>query len=438
MAKKAQNLMALKPLLSILTLCLALALPSGADSGRRIALTYDDAPRADTSMNGDERVEMLIDGLATAGVEQAAIFVVTSRINSPQRLARIQSFAEAGHVIANHSHTHPWLRNVTAEEYLAEIDTAEMILQVFENRRPWFRFPYLNEAPDIERRDAVREGLAERDLFSGYVTVDTYDWHLDSLYQRAVNNGETVCMSGLRDLYTGMLVEAANFFDQAAREYLDEVPAQVMLLHENDVAALFVTDLVAALEADGWEIITADEAYEDPIASVLPDTRFLGMGRVAALTSLAGKPGPEFTYLAVEENQINAAFEEHVLGACNTTLLTPAPVSVSEDNERLCDMSNSGIEPEYQIDELMLKPENAEAAFNALREYIPDLVEQAQASGGDASLNHGETGMTYHNNLNFLEGLTLRQNALLEQAEGTSGPATDAFCEFLNTTSVRD
>lgn len=268
-------------------------------------------------MQGDERVEMLISGLEAAGVEQAAIFVVTERINSPERLARIQSFADAGHVIANHSHTHPWLRNVTAEEYLAEIDTAEMILQVFENRRPWFRFPYLNEAPDIERRDAVRAGLAERDLFSGYVTVDTYDWHLDSLYQSAISRGQNVCMSGLRDLYTGMLVEAANFYDQAAREYLDEVPAQVMLLHENDVAALFVTDLVAALEADGWEIISADEAYEDPIASVLPDTRFLGMGRVAALTSLAGKPGPEFTYLAAEEDQINSAFNEQVLGACD-------------------------------------------------------------------------------------------------------------------------
>ncbi|WP_022693320.1 polysaccharide deacetylase family protein [Ponticaulis koreensis] len=309
--------MALKPLLSTLTMCLALALPSGAQSDRRIALTYDDAPRGDSALQGDERVEMLINGLDAAGVEQAAIFVVTERINSPERLARIQSFADAGHVIANHSHTHPWLRNVTAEEYLAEIDTAEMILQVFENRRPWFRFPYLNEAPDIERRDAVRAGLAERDLFSGYVTVDTYDWHLDSLYQSAISRGQNVCMSSLRDLYTGMLVEAANFYDQAAREYLDEVPAQVMLLHENDVAALFVTDLVAALEADGWEIISADEAYEDPIASVLPDTRFLGMGRVAALTSLAGKPGPEFTYLAVEEDQINAVFEDRALGACD-------------------------------------------------------------------------------------------------------------------------
>ena len=125
LAKKAQNQMALKPLLSALTLCLAIALPSGADSDRRIALTYDDAPRGDSAMQGEERVDMLISGLDAAGVEQAAIFVVTERINSPERLARIQSFAGAGHVIANHSHTHPWLRNVTAEAYLAEIDTAK-------------------------------------------------------------------------------------------------------------------------------------------------------------------------------------------------------------------------------------------------------------------------------------------------------------------------
>ncbi len=285
--------------------------------GRRIALTYDDAPRADTRMSGDERATLLLGGLKDAGVEQAAFFIVTSRINSPERLARVQSFAKAGHVIANHSHTHPWFSRVTAEEYLQEIDTAEMILQVFENRRPWFRYPYLNEAPDLARRDAVRAGLSERGLMNGYVTVDTYDWHLDALYQTALKTGEKVCMPALGKLYAEMLVGAANFFDTAAREYLNEVPAQVMLLHENDIAALFVGELVAALKADGWEIITADEAYNDPIASLSPDTKFLGMGRVAALSSLAGKPGREFTFLAVEEDQIDAAFKARVLGGCD-------------------------------------------------------------------------------------------------------------------------
>ncbi|WP_293613314.1 polysaccharide deacetylase family protein [Ponticaulis sp.] len=300
-----------------MTVVLLISSGARAESTRRIALTYDDAPRGDSAMSGDDRAALLISGLEAAGVEQAAIFVVTSRIDSPARLARIQSYAEAGHVIANHTHTHPWLRHTTAEAYLAEIDTAEMILQVFENRRPWFRYPYLNEAPDIERRDAVRAGLSERGLLNGYVTVDTYDWFLENLYQTAIREDDPVCMAGLRELYTGMLVAAANFYDEAARTYLGEAPAQVMLLHENDIAALFVTDLVAALEADGWEIISADEAYADPIAGVLPDTRFLGMGRVAALTSLAGKPGPEFTYLAVDEDAITAAFNDQVAGGCD-------------------------------------------------------------------------------------------------------------------------
>jgi len=300
---------------------LAMAVPAMAQegSGKRIALTYDDAPMGDRHMTGEERTAMLTAGLEEAGVEQAAFFITTRGINSPVRLARVQNYAAAGHVIANHSHTHPWLREVTPEEYLADIDTAEMMLAVFENRRPWFRYPFLNEAPDLEKRDAVRDGLAERGLKNGYVTVDTYDWYLDSLYQKARKEGDAVCEANLGRLYTDMMVDAANFYDEASREYLGRPVAQTLLLHENDIAAMFITDLVAALEADGWEIITADEAYADPIIEVEPDTRFLGMGRVAALASLAGKPGVEFTFLAVEEPAIDEAFYDtyDVLGDCS-------------------------------------------------------------------------------------------------------------------------
>ncbi|NHK27259.1 polysaccharide deacetylase family protein [Parvularcula flava] len=305
--------------LAIAALAYAMPVMAQEGTGKRIALTYDDAPMGDRHMSGEERAAMLTAGLAEAGVEQAAFFVTTRGINSPVRLARIQNYAAAGHVIANHSHTHPWLREVTPNEYLADIDTAEMMLAVFENRRPWFRFPFLNEAPDLEKRNAVREGLAERGLKNGYVTVDTYDWYLDSLYQKARKEGEAVCEANLGRLYTDMIVDAANFYDEASREYLGRPVAHTLLLHENDIAAMFITDLVAALEADGWEIVTADAAYADPIFEVEPDTRFLGMGRVAALASLAGKPGPEFSFLAVEEEAIDEALYESygILGVEN-------------------------------------------------------------------------------------------------------------------------
>ncbi|MCI5043215.1 MAG: polysaccharide deacetylase family protein [Aquisalinus sp.] len=287
---------------------------------KRIALTYDDAPRSDAAMTGDERAALLIAGLSEAGVEQAAFFITTAGINSPERLKRIQSYAAAGHVLANHSHTHPWLYKFTVEEYLVDIDRAAETMALFENTRPWFRFPFLNEAPTLEKRDAIRAGLAERGLNNAYVTVDNYDWHLESLYQKAVRAGEPICMATLSRLYTDMLVNAANFYDEAARETMGRSPAHTLLLHENDIAALFVADLVLALEADGWEIISADEAYEDPIFDIEPDTKFLGQGRVAAIASLNGRARQTFDHFAINEDQIEKAFLEEysVTAACAT------------------------------------------------------------------------------------------------------------------------
>ena len=59
--------------------CLA-GLSAHADTSKRIALTYDDAPRADTAMTGDDRAAMPLSGLEAAGVDQAAFFVVTSNV----------------------------------------------------------------------------------------------------------------------------------------------------------------------------------------------------------------------------------------------------------------------------------------------------------------------------------------------------------------------
>jgi hypothetical protein len=47
-----------------------------------------------------------------------------------------------------------------------------------------------------------------------------------------------------------------------------------MLLHETDIAALYIGDFVAELKRHGWTIISADEAFADPIAKAMPDVPF--------------------------------------------------------------------------------------------------------------------------------------------------------------------
>lgn len=266
-------------LFAILSACASPSLPASSQAPpahtKRIALTFDDVPRQRGAyFDDEERTSRLIAELQRAGVEQAAFFLNPGRIaDSPGAEVRIARYVAAGHVIANHSANHPHLSSTTAADYLDDIDAAEVWLQGREGYRPWFRFPFLDEGRrDKVKRDAVRAGLAKRGLRNGYVTAEASDWFYENAVIEALKDGKDIDRDALRNLYVESHVEAAETFAAVAERTLDRQPAHVMLLHETDLNALYIADMVAALEAKGWQIITADEAYADPIGTLMSDT----------------------------------------------------------------------------------------------------------------------------------------------------------------------
>lgn len=301
-----------------LGLLAALILGAPAHAQRRIALTFDDVPRARGAFfTPDERTERLIAGLRRARVSQAAFFVTTGNLDRPDGAggeARIAAYVAAGHVIGNHSHSHLWATRTPVEAYVADIDRAAAWLSGRPGWRPWYRFPFLDEGRDTrERRDALRRALARRGLSSGYVTVDSYDWHLESLTNRAVRTGQRVDRAALRQLYIDAIMGAAEFYDRIAVETLGRSPAHVLLLHETDLAALFIGDAVAELRRRGWQIVSADEAFRDPIAAIEPDAMYLGGGRVAGIANARGRPRRELVPQWNEEDFLTAQFNRRVL-----------------------------------------------------------------------------------------------------------------------------
>ena len=254
---------------------LALA-ASLAAQDKRIALTFDDVPRgAGAFFTPDERSVRLIFALREAGVAQAAFFVTTENLDFPDGAggeARIAAYVAAGHVIANHSHSHWHLYETEADDYLADLDRAATWLKGRPGYRPWFRFPFLDEGGrDIAKRDALRAGLAARGLQNGYVTADGSDWHLEALTVDAKRAGRAMDMAALRKLYLQSQLGGIAYHEALARRTLGRSPPHVMLLHETDLAALFIADLVAELRKDGWTIITADEAFADAeLAAAMP------------------------------------------------------------------------------------------------------------------------------------------------------------------------
>lgn len=303
----------------ILRLCMITALlaPSPAFAGRRIALSFDDAPRKRGAFfTPDERSQRLLDGLRTGKVRQVVFFVNPGRLSQPDGQggeAHIAAYAAAGHVIANHSFSHPSLNKIAANEFLGDVDLGEAWLKGRRGYRPWFRFPYLHEGGnDKTKRDVVRAGLAARGLRNGYVTADGADWHLEQLTIDAAAAGKPMDMKALRRLYLQMQLSAVEYHDRMAISTLGRSPAHVLLLHETDLAALYIADLVAELRRQGWTIITPDEAYRDPLAKAFPDVPWAG-GTLTGAMAWEKNIDPPLSPMWISESIATHLFQRRVL-----------------------------------------------------------------------------------------------------------------------------
>ncbi|MDJ0911737.1 MAG: polysaccharide deacetylase family protein [Woeseiaceae bacterium] len=300
---------------AILALAAFLPAAAGETDVRTIALTFDDATRGDGPVfTGEQRTTALIESLEAAGVDGAMFFVTTRNVQRQGETgtARLNAYTAAGHTLANHSHTHPWLHRTDADDYIADIDIATEILAEQDNVEPFYRYPFLDEGRAVDKRDRLREALAERDLQNGYVTVDTYDWYLEALLTEAHEAGVEIDMEKLGSLYVDVIVRSTEFYDSMAQETLGRSPHHVLLLHENDVAALFIDDLVERLREHGFRIIPATVAFEDPISEREPDTLFLGQGRIAALAHEAGRRPAELVSPTEDEAYLRSRFEREV------------------------------------------------------------------------------------------------------------------------------
>lgn len=290
---------------------------AAAQEPRRIAISFDDVPRQRGAFfTPDERSRKLIEGMRSAGVRQAVFFVTVGNFDRPGGEGgdkRIADYVAAGHVIANHSFSHPHLTERSAEEYLADLDKADRFLRGKPGFRPWFRFPYLDEGgPDKAKRDALRNGLAKRGLRNGYVTADGMDWHLEQLTINAAKDGKPMNMKALKRLYLQMHLGAIEYHDAMARKTLGRSPAHMLLLHETDLAALFLPDLVNELRQSGWAIISADEAYQDALREALPDVPYTS-GTLPGMMAWEKKQDPPLSPYWIGESVATLLFKQRVL-----------------------------------------------------------------------------------------------------------------------------
>jgi peptidoglycan/xylan/chitin deacetylase (PgdA/CDA1 family) len=289
---------------------LFLALCLFQSRAQEIAITFDDAPTADGPMfTGEERTRRIIAHLKNHQVKEASFFVVTGNI-TPSNKHRLAAYKTAGHLLGNHSHNHQWIHAMGTAKYIRDLLTADSILALLPGYTRWYRYPFLDEGRTVSSRDSIRAALKDLHLSNGYVTVDNYDWYLNHLVKTAKEKNRGINENNLRKVYIDHIFNSILFYDNIARTHLGRSPRHVLLLHENDLSALFLGDLLAHLKSNGWKVISSREAYLDPIARQVPDVLFNGQGRIAAIAREKGIPAVELVQTSEDEIYLDQMVEE--------------------------------------------------------------------------------------------------------------------------------
>jgi peptidoglycan/xylan/chitin deacetylase (PgdA/CDA1 family) len=257
----------------------------------KISFTFDDGSTADF---GNYKLEkwnqLLLDHLKKHDLK-AILF--SSGYNKETKKGQyvLSSWNDAGHLIANHTYSHPNfnIKTVSLKDFEFELLQNDTIINKYSNYIRYFRFPYLKEGNTEEKVNGFRQFLKQNEYKNGNVTIDASDWYIDSRLVKRLKENPEADISGYRDYYKNHLFNRATFYDSLAFQLTNRRINHVILLHHNLAAALFLDDLIKHFEANGWEVMNADDAYQDPIYEESPDTIPAGESLVWALAKNSGK-----------------------------------------------------------------------------------------------------------------------------------------------------
>lgn len=255
----------------------------------KVSFTFDDGALNDKPGYPFEQWnDMLLKNLDKAGVH-AIFFVSGYDKESEKGRFLLNSWNEKGHKIANHTFTHPNYnsKNVTFENFRHELLQNDSLIRQYSNYLPMFRFPYLKEGDTEEKVNLFRALLKEQNYRNGHVTIDASDWYIESRLIKRLKENPDADLEGFKKFYLQHIFERAKYYEELSLSLTGRHINHTLLLHHNLSAALFLGDLIEMFRENGWEIISADEAYKDEVFTKVP--AHAGESLIWALAKQSGK-----------------------------------------------------------------------------------------------------------------------------------------------------
>ena len=277
-----------------------------------VCFTFDDGnPKDILEYDNEVWDKMILDQLEERDL-QAVLFVCGRNLDSEDGRRVLESWDDAGHIIANHTYSHFNYDNPNNdfEKYRDDILRCDSLISGYKNFQKYFRAPMLKSGDTKEKRDSLNSFLQRMDYKNGYVTIDNSDWFINSRMIKFMEENPDSSTEKYKKYYIEHLIDRAKYYDDIAYKLLGRRVKHTLLLPHNLTSALFLEDLMKAFDDKGWELIDAAEAFNDPIFEMIPDIVPAGESIIWGLARESGKFDDVIRYPAedspYEEEKMNA------------------------------------------------------------------------------------------------------------------------------------
>ena len=250
-------------------------------AARTLAVTIDDLPAPPNGVVSNEPAALAATTrrLLTALVERsvpAIGFVNEGKLEVPEesraardaRIALLRLWLDAGQELGNHTYSHQSLNKLSLEEFQADVVRGEPVTRALlaEQGRTlrWFRHPFLQVGLEIEKRRRFETWLVERGYTVAPVTIDNDEWIFAFVYADALRRGDRDFAARTAAAYLDYMEVVVAFIEETSRALLGREPAQILLIHANELNADHLGALLDRIARRGYRFVPLEEALRDP------------------------------------------------------------------------------------------------------------------------------------------------------------------------------
>jgi peptidoglycan/xylan/chitin deacetylase (PgdA/CDA1 family) len=246
-------------------------------SAQQIAFTFDDLPSHGNLPPGETRLDVANSILATIHANNfPPVYGFVNGVRTetdPTTVEVLKAWRNAGQPLGSHSWSHMSLNEHTSEEFTADIQKNETLLQSFMPSEDWhwFRYPYLWEGDTLDKRHAVRAYLQQHGYKVAQVTMDFEDYLWNDPYARCMAKHDDASIAWLQQTYLDAADQYFALFRSMSNTLFGRDIPYVLLMHIGAFDAKMLPQLIALYQKHGVTFVSLEQAEKDKAFGEDPD-----------------------------------------------------------------------------------------------------------------------------------------------------------------------